>query len=138
MIQEIASIHVREGQEALFEAGGPKPGPLFLRARGRHDMQLYRSIEQPQRYTLVVDWETVENHMVDFPRIHRFPGMAQARGRLLRRAAPGASRAESPVAPSPLRADRHTCARCRETIRRILQRVLAILAETAPAMSMSS
>ena len=64
--QEIASIHVREGQEALFEAGVAQARPLFLRARGCHDMQLYRSIEQPQRYTLVVDWETVENHMVDF------------------------------------------------------------------------
>ena len=66
MIQEIASIHVREGQEALFEAGVAQAKPLFLRARGCHGMELYRSIEQPQRYTLVVDWETVENHMVDF------------------------------------------------------------------------
>lgn len=66
MIQEIASIHVREGQEALFEAGVAQAKPLFLRARGCHGMELYRSIEQPQRYTLVADWETVENHMVDF------------------------------------------------------------------------
>ena len=55
MIQEIASIHVREGQEALFEAGVTQAKPLFLRARGCHGMELYRSIEQPQRYTLVVD-----------------------------------------------------------------------------------
>ena len=66
MIQEIASIHVREGQEALFEAGVAQAKPLFLRARGCHGMELYRSIEQPQRYTLVVDWETVDDHMVDF------------------------------------------------------------------------
>ncbi|MGE8568468.1 Antibiotic biosynthesis monooxygenase [compost metagenome] len=66
MIQEIASIHVREGQEALFEAGVAQAKPLFLRARGCHAMELHRSIEQPQRYTLVVTWETVENHMVDF------------------------------------------------------------------------
>ncbi|MFP3693128.1 antibiotic biosynthesis monooxygenase, partial [Burkholderia sp. SIMBA_048] len=31
MIQEIASIHVREGQEALFEAGVAQAKPLFLR-----------------------------------------------------------------------------------------------------------
>lgn len=66
MIQEIASIRVRAGQEAAFEAGVAKAKPLFLRARGCHGMQLYRSIEAPQQYTLVVDWETVENHMVDF------------------------------------------------------------------------
>ncbi|WP_144639144.1 antibiotic biosynthesis monooxygenase family protein [Bordetella genomosp. 13] len=66
MIQEIASIRVLAGQEADFEAGVAKAKPLFLRARGCHGMQLYRSIENPQRYTLVVDWETVDNHMVDF------------------------------------------------------------------------
>ncbi|MNT48405.1 hypothetical protein D3C72_1851860 [compost metagenome] len=29
-------------------------------------MQLFRSIEQPEQYTLVVEWETVEDHMVHF------------------------------------------------------------------------
>ncbi|ARP95665.1 antibiotic biosynthesis monooxygenase family protein [Bordetella genomosp. 13] len=66
MIQEIASIRVRAGHEADFEAGVAKAKPLFLRARGCHGMQLYRSIEEPLQYTLVVDWETVDNHMVDF------------------------------------------------------------------------
>ena len=53
-------------KEALFEAGVAQAKPLFLRAKGCHGMELYRSIEHPQRYTLVVSWETVENHMVDF------------------------------------------------------------------------
>ena len=29
-------------------------------------MELMRSIEHPSRYRLVVKWETVENHTVDF------------------------------------------------------------------------
>jgi len=66
MIQEIASIRVRAGQEAAFEAGVAQAKPLFLRASGCHGMQLYRSIESPQQYTLVVDWETVDHHMVTF------------------------------------------------------------------------
>ena len=66
MIQEIASILVAAGSEAQFEAGVAQAKPLFLRARGCHGVALHRSIENPQQYTLVVDWETVENHMVDF------------------------------------------------------------------------
>ncbi|AOB39497.1 antibiotic biosynthesis monooxygenase [Bordetella parapertussis] len=66
MIQEIASILVQPGREADFEAGVAQARPLFMRARGCHGVALHRSIEAPQRYTLVVDWETVDNHMVDF------------------------------------------------------------------------
>lgn len=40
--------------------------PLFLRSRGCHWVNLQRSIEQPSQYTLVVAWETVEDHMVHF------------------------------------------------------------------------
>ncbi|GAB1575180.1 antibiotic biosynthesis monooxygenase family protein [Bordetella petrii] len=66
MIQEIASILVTAGHESEFEAGVAQAKPLFLRARGCHGIALHRSIENPRQYTLVVDWETVDNHMVDF------------------------------------------------------------------------
>lgn len=66
MIQEIASILIQPGKESDFEAAAAQAKPYFLRAKGCHGMQLYRSIENPQQYTLVVDWETVEHHMVDF------------------------------------------------------------------------
>jgi len=66
MIQEIASILVAPGHEADFEAGVAQARPLFMRARGCHGVALHRSIENPSQYTLVVDWETVDNHMVDF------------------------------------------------------------------------
>lgn len=66
MIQEIARILVTPGHEAEFEAGVAQAKPLFLRAKGCHGLALHRSVEQPQQYTLVVDWDTVDNHMVDF------------------------------------------------------------------------
>lgn len=66
MIKEIAQITVKPGSESQFEEGVGKARPLFLRSRGCHGVQLFRSIEQPQQYTLVVEWETVEDHMVHF------------------------------------------------------------------------
>ena len=66
MITEIAQIEVKPGMESEFEAGVQKAAPLFRRAKGCTGMALQRSIEQPARYRLVVQWATVENHTVDF------------------------------------------------------------------------
>jgi quinol monooxygenase YgiN len=66
MIAEIAQISVKPGQENEFEAGVAKAVPVFLRAKGCHGVRLERSIEQPSRYLLVVQWETVDDHMVTF------------------------------------------------------------------------
>jgi heme-degrading monooxygenase HmoA len=66
MFFEIAQIDVKEGTQAQFEAGVAKAKPLFLRAKGCHGMELQRSVEKPNRYRLVVKWQTLENHMVDF------------------------------------------------------------------------
>jgi heme-degrading monooxygenase HmoA len=66
MITEIAQIEIKPGLEAEFETAVKKAGPLFLRAKGCRGMELQRSIEKPSRYRLVVSWETLENHTVDF------------------------------------------------------------------------
>ena len=66
MILEIAQIDVKSGMEAEFEAGVAKAAPLFQRAKGCVSMELQRSIEKPNRYRLMVGWETLDNHMVDF------------------------------------------------------------------------
>ena len=66
MIHEIASILVQAGHESAFEQGVEAARPLFQRAKGCHGIELHRSIEEPLRYTLVVAWETVEDHMVHF------------------------------------------------------------------------
>ncbi|PDT55131.1 MULTISPECIES: antibiotic biosynthesis monooxygenase family protein [Sinorhizobium] len=54
------------GQEGAFEAGVAKAASLFLRAKGCHGVSLHRVVETPNIYRLLVKWETVENHMIDF------------------------------------------------------------------------
>jgi quinol monooxygenase YgiN len=66
MITEIAQIDVKPGMEAEFEDGVRKAAPIFQRAKGCHGLDLVRSIEKPSRYRLLVKWETVETHTVDF------------------------------------------------------------------------
>ncbi|RJQ89284.1 antibiotic biosynthesis monooxygenase family protein [Amycolatopsis panacis] len=66
MVTEIAQIEVEAGQEKSFERAVADALPLFDRAEGCHGARLCRSVEFPQRYRLLVDWETVEHHMVRF------------------------------------------------------------------------
>jgi len=66
MITEIAQIDVKPGSEADFEAAVAKARAAFGRSRGFHGFELHKSIEKPQRYRLMVKWETLENHTVDF------------------------------------------------------------------------
>jgi len=74
MVTEIAQIDVKPGMEAEFEAGVRKAAPLFRRARGCKGLSLHRSIEKPQRYRLMVLWETLESHTVDFRNSEDFKG----------------------------------------------------------------
>lgn len=66
MIFEIAEIEAKQGKEEELEAAVAKAAPLFQRAKGCHSFRLERTIERPSIYRLVVGWETVEHHMVDF------------------------------------------------------------------------
>ena len=66
MITEIAQIDVKPGSEPEFEAGVAKAAPIFKRAKGCRGLEVQRSIEKPGRYRLFIQWDTVENHTVDF------------------------------------------------------------------------
>ncbi|VVE40490.1 antibiotic biosynthesis monooxygenase family protein [Pandoraea terrigena] len=66
MIFEIAQIEVKPGTEAAFEQGVAKAASLFKGSKGCHGMRLLKSIEQPTHYSLVVTWETLEDHTVHF------------------------------------------------------------------------
>jgi heme-degrading monooxygenase HmoA len=66
MIVEIAQIDVKPGHEGAFEAAVAEATPLFRAAKGCHGLQLQRGIERSAHYYLVVRWETLENHTVDF------------------------------------------------------------------------
>ena len=66
MITEIAQIEIKSGSEKDFEAAVAKARAAFGRSSGFHGFELHKSIEKPQRYRLMAQWETLENHTVDF------------------------------------------------------------------------
>lgn len=66
MILEIAQIDVKPGFEAAFEAGITRAAAIFEKAAGCRSFEVRRSVEKPQRYRLLIQWETLEAHTKDF------------------------------------------------------------------------
>ncbi|MDR6208250.1 antibiotic biosynthesis monooxygenase family protein [Paraburkholderia graminis] len=66
MVQEMAHIEIVPGKYAEFEAAVTQAIPLFNRAAGCAEVKLHRIIEQPDRYVLVVRWNSLEDHTVRF------------------------------------------------------------------------
>ncbi|WP_233563896.1 cupin domain-containing protein [Cryobacterium tepidiphilum] len=66
VVREIAQLEIKPGHEDAFEAAVAEAIPLFQQATGARTFALERSEEFPQRYRLIVGWETVENHLIDF------------------------------------------------------------------------
>jgi quinol monooxygenase YgiN len=66
MIKELAEIDIKPGCEDAFEQAAVRARDLFLAAKGCIAFRLHRSLEQPSRYRIFVEWETIEDHMIEF------------------------------------------------------------------------
>ena len=66
MVFEVATIEVKAGQEQAFESGVAAAQSVFQRAKGCRSMRLERSMENPSRYRLVIEWDSIEDHIVGF------------------------------------------------------------------------
>ena len=67
MILEVADIRIPPGKNAEFEAAIARGLETVLpRTKGFLRHQVHRCIESPERYLLMIWWQTLENHTVDF------------------------------------------------------------------------
>ncbi|WP_349963219.1 antibiotic biosynthesis monooxygenase family protein [Rhizobium sp. ZPR3] len=66
MIIERARLSIKPELADAFGDIFEDVAPLFLAAKGCKGVRFERSIEEPATYYLVVDWETLEDHMVVF------------------------------------------------------------------------
>jgi heme-degrading monooxygenase HmoA len=72
MITEIAALTIDPARSADFEAAVAQAAPHFRSATGCLGMALERVVEDPGRYRLMVQWETVEHHTRDFRESENF------------------------------------------------------------------
>jgi quinol monooxygenase YgiN len=66
MIYEVAELYIKPDAHAAFQAAVTQAVPVFKAATGCLSMRLDRDIEVPDTYHLVIGWETLDNHVVDF------------------------------------------------------------------------
>ena len=64
MLVERADIQVRDGTEQDFATAMTTKGvPLLNSVRGVQSVQFGRGVENPQKFMLLVAWDTMESHI---------------------------------------------------------------------------
>jgi heme-degrading monooxygenase HmoA len=67
MILEVADIRIQPGQQAAFDEAIQRGlGSVISRARGFKGWKVNKGVESPERYLLMIFWETLEDHTVAF------------------------------------------------------------------------
>ena len=67
MILELADIHIPPGKQAEFDAAIQRGVETVIsRALGFRGYKVNKGVESPERYILMIYWDTLENHTVDF------------------------------------------------------------------------
>ncbi len=74
MILELADIQIQPGQHAEFEAAIVRGlTTVVSQSKGFRSYKINKGIESPERYLLMIFWDTLENHTVDFRESPAFP-----------------------------------------------------------------
>jgi heme-degrading monooxygenase HmoA len=72
MVLEVALFDVNAGQEDGFAAAFLKARPLLAGTPGCRSVRMTRGIETSTRFVLLVEWDSVEAHEVNFRQSPRF------------------------------------------------------------------
>lgn len=74
MILEIADIRINPGQQAAFDEAIQRGlETVISRAQGFRGFRVNKGIESPERYVLMIFWDTLEDHTVHFREGPLFP-----------------------------------------------------------------
>ena len=66
MILDVAILDVKQGQEEEFEITFKEAQKIISSMQGYVSHQLQKCIEKENRYILLVNWKTLEDHTVGF------------------------------------------------------------------------
>lgn len=73
MILELADIRIQAGKQAEFDQAILKGlNEVISHAKGYRGFKVNKGIESPERYVLMIFWDTLENHTVDFRQSEAF------------------------------------------------------------------
>lgn len=78
MILEVATLNVKPGHEAAFEAAMRAARALIAATPGFVDISVQRCIERTSNYLLLVRWQKLEDHTIGFRQSERYQEWREA------------------------------------------------------------
>ncbi|MCI0787085.1 MAG: antibiotic biosynthesis monooxygenase [Chloroflexi bacterium] len=66
MVLEVAILDVKPGQSQEFEAAFDQAQTIISSMKGYVSHQLQKCLEKPNRYILLINWQTLEDHTQGF------------------------------------------------------------------------
>ncbi|TWO33396.1 antibiotic biosynthesis monooxygenase [Seonamhaeicola sediminis] len=66
MILEVAILNIKEGLSENFEGDFKKAEPIISSMKGYISHKLKKCVEQNDKYILLVNWKTIEDHEIGF------------------------------------------------------------------------
>jgi len=66
MILEVAILHIKKGQSSDFENVFNNAQEIISSMKGYISHELRKCIEEENKYILLVNWETIEDHEIGF------------------------------------------------------------------------
>jgi heme-degrading monooxygenase HmoA len=67
VILEVADIRIQPGRQAEFDAAIQRGlNEVIAKARGFRGFKVNKGVESPERYLLMIFWDTLEDHTVHF------------------------------------------------------------------------
>ncbi|MGH3803477.1 MAG: antibiotic biosynthesis monooxygenase family protein, partial [Pseudonocardiaceae bacterium] len=72
MVLEIAELTITPGQEDDFVAAYRSASALLRDTPGFRSARMTRGVESPNRFVLLVEWDDLESHTVNFRQSDRF------------------------------------------------------------------
>jgi heme-degrading monooxygenase HmoA len=66
MILEVAILNIKEGMSKAFETNFQKAEKIIASMNGYISHQLKKCVEQADKYILLVNWQTLEDHEIGF------------------------------------------------------------------------
>ena len=72
MILEVAILHIKSGLSDEFEVNFGKAKDIISSMEGYISHQLKKCVEQEDKYILLVNWETIEDHEIGFRKSDKY------------------------------------------------------------------
>ena len=74
MILEVAILNIKTGQESQFEKDFAQAGQYISSVKGYSSHTLQKCIEQKNKYILLVNWDTLKDHVIGFRQSEQYQG----------------------------------------------------------------